>query len=181
MSRRRIAPFVLAIMLCLAGVLPASAASPSTTTLTTRPAPTVAPARDLHAEARYRTILFAAAVHQAHLRDFYAAVWYQRILAFAAAVEASKRPAVPAVTNSVWDRLAHCESTGNWHINTGSFDGGLQFLPSTWTANGGGRYAPYAWQATREQQIAVAEHLLAATDGSYRASWPACSRRLGLP
>lgn len=89
-------------------------------------------------------------------------------------------PAAPSVAPGVWDRLAQCESGGNWSINTGSFDGGLQFLPSTWNANGGRQFAPFAYQATREQQIAVAERLLAATGGRYRSSWPACSRKLGL-
>ena len=118
---------------------------------------------------------FAAAVQHAQ---------WVRLLAFAAAVqhaaEQAAASAAPAAPVGIWDQLAQCESGGNWSINTGSFDGGLQFLPSTWTAQGGGRYAPYAYQATRDQQIAIAERLLAATGGSYRASWPGCSRHLGL-
>ncbi len=76
-----------------------------------------------------------------------------------------------------WDAIAACESGGNWHLNVGSFDGGLQFLPSTWLQAGGGRYAEYAWQATREQQIAVAVRLVAAA-GCYwcSAGWPYCGR-----
>ena len=81
----------------------------------------------------------------------------------------------------MWDALAQCESGGNWAINTGRYEGGLQFLNSTWLANGGGSFAQRAYQATREQQIAVAETLLARTGGRYSASWPACSNRLGLP
>lgn len=77
----------------------------------------------------------------------------------------------------VWDRLAQCESGGNWHHTGGRFSGGLQFLPSTWRAAGGTRYAPTAAQATREQQIAIAQSWLARTSWS---QWPACSRRLGL-
>ena len=78
----------------------------------------------------------------------------------------------------VWDRLAECEAGGNWDYNGGSgYDGGLQFLPSTWRAYNGADFAEYAWQATREQQIAVAERVLA--DAGWRA-WPTCSRRLGL-
>lgn len=79
--------------------------------------------------------------------------------------------------SSVWDRLAQCESGGNWHHTGGRFSGGLQFLPSTWRAAGGTRYAPTAAQATREQQIAIAQSWLARTSWS---QWPACSRRLGL-
>lgn len=85
--------------------------------------------------------------------------------------------AAQAARSSVWDRLAQCESNGRWNLNVGTFDGGLQFLPSTWLAAGGGKYAPYAWQATREQQIAIAESWLAKTSW---AQWPACSRKLGL-
>lgn len=78
---------------------------------------------------------------------------------------------------TVWDRLAQCESGGNWHHTGGRFSGGLQFLPSTWRAAGGTRYAPTAAQATREQQIAIAQSWLARTSWS---QWPACSSRLGL-
>lgn len=79
--------------------------------------------------------------------------------------------------DSVWDRLAACESGGNWASTRGRYDGGLQFHPSTWRAAGGTRYAPTADQASREEQIAVAESWLAKTSW---AQWPACSRKLGL-
>ncbi|RKT52488.1 resuscitation-promoting factor [Saccharothrix australiensis] len=79
----------------------------------------------------------------------------------------------------VWDRLAQCEATGNWAINTGNgYYGGLQFNKSTWDAYGGGQYAAYPHQATREQQIAVATKLRDAR-GGYSA-WPHCQSRLGL-
>jgi len=87
-------------------------------------------------------------------------------------------PAAAAAPDSDWDRLAQCEAGGNWHINTGNgYHGGLQFSPSTWRAYGGTEFAPYAYQATREQQIAVAERTLA---GQGWGAWPACSARLGL-
>lgn len=80
--------------------------------------------------------------------------------------------AVPAAT---WDRLAQCESSGNWRINTGNgYFGGLQFTLSTWRAFGG-QGMPH--QASREQQIAVAERVLAVQGWK---AWPACSRKLGL-
>ncbi|PMC63339.1 resuscitation-promoting factor [Corynebacterium xerosis] len=87
--------------------------------------------------------------------------------------------AVPAVANgSVWDALAQCESGGDWHIDTGNgYSGGLQFHPQTWTAHGGGQYAPTAGQASREQQIAVAEKVQASQGWG---AWPACSASLGL-
>ncbi|PPK97959.1 LysM domain-containing protein [Kineococcus xinjiangensis] len=79
---------------------------------------------------------------------------------------------------SEWDRLAQCESGGRWNINTGNgYSGGLQFHPRTWSGFGGGQFAPRAHQATREQQIVVAERVLARQ--GWRA-WPACSRKLGL-
>ncbi|MFB1046768.1 transglycosylase family protein [Streptomyces chrestomyceticus] len=60
----------------------------------------------------------------------------------AVAAGAEKASAAPV---SVWDKVAQCESGGNWHINTGNgFYGGLQFTPSTWRAYGGRRYASRA-------------------------------------
>ncbi|MDC3725547.1 MULTISPECIES: resuscitation-promoting factor Rpf1 domain-containing protein [Rhodococcus] len=83
-----------------------------------------------------------------------------------------------AAPDSDWDRLAQCESGGNWGINTGNgYQGGLQFSPSTWNAYGGQEYAATAHQASREQQIAVAERVLA---GQGWGAWPSCSSSLGL-
>lgn len=83
-----------------------------------------------------------------------------------------------AAPESVWDRLAQCESGGRWNINTGNgYSGGLQFAPRTWQAFGGGQYAPTAAQATREQQIAVAERVLAAQGWN---AWPSCSKKVGV-
>lgn len=87
-------------------------------------------------------------------------------------------PTASAATDSDWDRLAGCEAGGNWAINTGNgYHGGLQFSPSTWSAYGGQEFAPYAYQASREQQIAVGERVLA---GQGWGAWPACSASLGL-
>ena len=62
----------------------------------------------------------------------------------------------------MWDRIAQCESGGNWHINTGNgYYGGLQFAQSTWLANGGADFAARADLASREQQITVANRLYA--------------------
>lgn len=67
-----------------------------------------------------------------------------------------------------WDAIAACESGGNWSINTGNgYYGGLQFLQSTWEANGGLAYAARADLATREQQIDIATRIP-------RSSWPNC-------
>ncbi|WP_067703684.1 resuscitation-promoting factor Rpf1 domain-containing protein [Nocardia jejuensis] len=83
-----------------------------------------------------------------------------------------------AAPDSDWDRLAQCEAGGNWGINTGNgFQGGLQFSPGTWTAHGGGEFASTANHATREQQIVVAEKVLASQGWG---AWPSCSSSLGL-
>lgn len=83
-----------------------------------------------------------------------------------------------AASGATWDRLALCESSGDWDIHTGNgYSGGLQFSPSTWTGFGGGQYAAQAQDATREEQIAVAEKVLAVQGWG---AWPACSRKLGL-
>ncbi|GAA6527410.1 transglycosylase family protein [Intrasporangium sp. DVR] len=79
---------------------------------------------------------------------------------------------------SVWDRVAQCESSGNWSINTGNgYYGGLQFYQPTWAGYGGLRYAPRADLATRAEQIAVAQRVLAAQGPG---AWPVCSVRAGL-
>jgi resuscitation-promoting factor RpfA len=82
-----------------------------------------------------------------------------------------------AAPDDVWDRVAQCESGGNWSINTGNgFQGGLQFTQSTWRGFGGTQFAPSANRATREQQITVAERVLA---GQGWNAWPVCSRKAG--
>jgi hypothetical protein len=81
-----------------------------------------------------------------------------------------------AATDAEWDQVAACESGNNWAINTGNgYQGGLQFSPSTWTGHGGGEFAPSADQATREQQIAVAERVLASQGPG---AWPTCGTGL---
>lgn len=87
-------------------------------------------------------------------------------------------PAPVVASGSVWDSLAQCEAGGNWAINTGNgYYGGLQFSAGTWNAHGGQQYAPTADQATREQQIAVAEKVQAAQGWG---AWPACTASLGI-
>ncbi|GGQ89106.1 LysM peptidoglycan-binding domain-containing protein [Streptomyces flaveolus] len=81
-----------------------------------------------------------------------------------------------AATASEWDAVAQCESGGNWSINTGNgYYGGLQFSASTWAAYGGTQYASTADQASKTQQIAVAEKVLA---GQGKGAWPVCGTGL---
>jgi LysM repeat protein len=82
-----------------------------------------------------------------------------------------------ATSGSVWDRIAACESGGNWSINTGNgYYGGLQFTQSTWNANGGQSYAPRADLASRDAQIAVAQRVQASQGWG---AWPVCSYKAG--
>lgn len=81
-----------------------------------------------------------------------------------------------AATASEWDTVAQCESSGNWAISTGNgYYGGLQFSASTWAAFGGLNYASSANLATKAQQIAVAEKVLA---GQGKGAWPVCGTGL---
>jgi uncharacterized protein YabE (DUF348 family) len=71
--------------------------------------------------------------------------------------------AAPAMMNeAMWDKIAQCESTGNWSINSGNgYYGGLQFDIQTWIGAGGGAYAPNASLATKAQQIDIANRVYA--------------------
>jgi len=86
-------------------------------------------------------------------------------------------PATAAQASVNWDAIAQCESSGNWHINTGNgYYGGLQFSRSTWTGHGGGKYAKTADKATRAEQITVAKRVLK-TQGI--GAWPVCGKKAG--
>lgn len=85
--------------------------------------------------------------------------------------------AAQAASSVNWDAVAQCESGGNWHINTGNgFYGGLQFTQSTWSGYGGLTYAKRADLASRSEQIAVAQKVLA---GQGIGAWPVCGRKAG--
>jgi hypothetical protein len=84
----------------------------------------------------------------------------------------------PEPAYGVWDRLAQCESSGRWQLNTGnSYFGGLQEDLVFWRRHGGLAYASRPDLATRGAQIAVAQQGLSVQGWQ---AWPACSRRLGL-
>jgi hypothetical protein len=88
--------------------------------------------------------------------------------------EAPTAPPVPS-DGSVWDRLAGCESGGDWSTNTGNgYYGGLQFSAASWRGVGG---TGLPHEHTRGEQIARAEALLAVQGWG---AWPGCARRLGL-
>lgn len=96
-------------------------------------------------------------------------LWHQRL------VKARKLTPHP---NSVWARLADCESGGQWDYNGSSiYDGGLQFHPQTWASHRKKKLPKHAWQATPFQQIAVAQLVQQAQGWG---AWPSCSLKLGL-
>jgi hypothetical protein len=102
------------------------------------------------------------------------------VAAFTAALVLALVSAVPAQAATVrtWDRIARCESGGNWHINThNGYYGGLQISGGTWRAYKGNRYASLPHRATKREQIRIAEKI---KRGQGWRAWPSCSRRVGL-
>lgn len=95
-------------------------------------------------------------------------IYLVRLAAYLRAVAAAQPP-----NAARWDRVAVCESGGNWATNTGNgFFGGLQFVPSTYYANGG-RVRPDL--DSRTNQIRVAENVR--THGQGLGAWPVCGSR----
>lgn len=87
----------------------------------------------------------------------------------------ASRQSGTVASGSVWDRIAQCESGGNWSINTGNgYYGGLQFTQSSWRAAGG---SGSPQNASRSEQIRVAQHLQKMQGWG---AWPTCSRKAGL-
>ncbi|MEU1037413.1 transglycosylase family protein [Streptomyces sp. NPDC005551] len=83
-----------------------------------------------------------------------------------------------AADGTTWDRVAECESGGSWSAdNANGYYGGLQMTQENWDKYGGLAYAPSPDEASRSQQIAVAEKVL---DGQGLAAWPTCGPLSGL-
>ncbi|GAB7185199.1 M23 family metallopeptidase [Kitasatospora sp. Ki12] len=104
------------------------------------------------------------------------------VLAFTAGpLSALSTQQAAAASVATWDKLAQCESTGDWsnvhHTSTTTYYGGLQFDAATWNAYGGQQYAPYANQASKVQQILIAEKVLAKQG---QGAWPYCGPKVGL-
>ena len=126
--------------------------------------------KDVAAAAGYDEIELAGAVISTGVDPYTYARWEGRL--------APLPPPKLSVPSWPWDALAQCESTSNWHANTGNgFYGGIQFDYGTWLRHGGAAFAPRADMATREQQIIVGQRTLAVQGFG---AWPACSRKLGL-
>ena len=108
----------------------------------------------------------------------------RRIVSAAALTAATIAPVVAvdasaeAASVRTWNRLAQCESSGRWHINTGNgYYGGLQISRATWRGFGGRHFARLPHRATKAEQIRVAERI---KRGQGWGAWPSCSARLGL-
>ncbi len=100
------------------------------------------------------------------------------VAALVAAAPVGLAAPAQAATGQQWDRLAECESGGDWDANTGNgYYGGLQFSDRTWDGFGGERFASRADLASREQQIVIAERVLVEQGWG---AWPTCSRKAGL-
>lgn len=130
--------------------------------------------RDALREAAERRAIEARGRQEAEVQDGLHAEKADRY-----AVEPKPEPPAPnyASGGTVWDRLAQCESGGNWASSVGLYEGGLQFHPTTWDRNKPSGYPDAAYQASREQQIHVAERVLARQGWG---AWPACASELGL-
>jgi hypothetical protein len=89
---------------------------------------------------------------------------------------AAQQAAEKASRDSVWDRIAACETQGNWSMQGPSFSGGVGFANNTWSSFGGNEFAPNAGQATREEQIIVAERVRARVG---MGAW-GCAKRVGV-
>lgn len=160
---------LLSILLSGCGIAAASekADAPTTDTTITVTTPDVASAEAAIGEAVSKQI---AAIEEQNKRE--------AAIAATAVQSRSVAPNYDPGDGSRWDQLAICESGGNWAYPpvAGGFSGGIMFHIGTWRSNGGLEFAPDAYLATREQQIIVAERVLA---GSGWRAWPGCSRKYG--
>jgi len=96
------------------------------------------------------------------------------VIAWTAGVQAARD--AKAARDAVWDRIAACETGGNWSMRGSSYSGGVGFANTTWNAFGGQEFASNAGLATREQQIIVAERV---RDYGGYTGW-GCAYTIGL-
>ena len=124
-------------------------------------------AREAAGRRPLRTNFLYRTIDDLDYRRWVRAVWKTRL--------DHARALVPR--NTVWDRLAECETGGNWKHRNSTYQGGLGFYLGSWDAYLPRRFPREAYLATREEQIAVGKRIRA--DVGWGA-WPACSIRLGL-
>jgi hypothetical protein len=186
-DRRSVRPLALATATTLAVASGAAIAAKDPRPAVPHLTPAIAaansvPRADLRNEARAsRSVIARRALTRGRILAAQRARALARKQAAAAARE--RAAAAPAVTTAsaygfpaVWLRVAQCESGLRWTLNA-EYDGGLQFAPSTWLAYHGGRFAPYAYEASPAEQVEVAQEVLA-TSGP--GQWPICGPEAGL-
>lgn len=93
------------------------------------------------------------------LQDYAAAVTQAENEAALEALAQAEREASSGIPDSYWDRMAQCETGGDWTMVGSRYSGGLGFYNGTWDSFGGREFAAKAGQATREQQIIVANRV----------------------
>ena len=171
--RYKLTAIVLAVMILMSGLVGAQSASATPETAVTKTALTVTAS---YPYTGGEILRFWNSSHREKIDISQAralAAWFNarveaRIALYVYLVQIAR--SVP--NGAAWDRVAACESGGNWAINTGNgFYGGLQFTVSTWRAYGG---VGYPHQNSREDQIRVAERLRLR---SGLGAWPHCGRR----
>jgi hypothetical protein len=150
---------------------------PPSTTIVAPPSPAdaeqVLDQAQQEAEAQAAAAAAAAQAEAQRVADEQAAL--EALAAAEAAARAAEQAAAEAATaalrqsqvgvpdDSYWDRMAYCETAGNWGMTGSSYSGGVGFYNGTWDAWGGREFASLAGHATREQQIIVANRV--ATQG----------------
>jgi hypothetical protein len=166
MRRRRFAPAVVALA-AFAGI--AAGTSAGTLTVAARDQEQPRPPRRAALTIDPPLARASAAAEEARARQLMNTVVFERAVFERAVVEKAKR-------ESIWDAIAACETQGNWSMRGSSFSGGVGFANTAWSSFGGHEFAPNAGQATREQQIIVAERIRARVG---MGAW-GCAKRLGL-
>jgi hypothetical protein len=160
----------------------AAAESPTTTTAApaaTSPTPPV-DGEQVLAEAQQRMQAFADAVtanEAAQAAEAAQAEQGQQLEALAQAQAQAESAASSGIPDGYWDRMAQCETDGNWSMVGSRYSGGLGFYNGTWDAFGGREFAARAGQATRAQQIIVANRVAHAVG---LTGW-GCLRTVGRP
>ncbi|MET9951982.1 FG-GAP-like repeat-containing protein [Streptomyces sp. NPDC006339] len=111
-----------------------------------------------------------------HRATALAAAAVTALTALTALTGATTAPDASAASVATWDKMADCEASGDWHYYRAGhpYTGGLQFDDATWRAYGGDQYAPSAYQATKMEQILIAEKVLDGPQGE--GAWPHCSQ-----
>jgi hypothetical protein len=142
-------------------------------------APTPEPDAELVLAEAQRLETFADAVraHEAEQAANLEALAQAETEAALIALAQAEREASSGIPDSFWDRMARCETGGNWSMVGSRYSGGLGFYNGTWDSFGGREFAPRAGQATREQQIIVANRV---ANGVGLSGW-GCLSHVGRP